>query len=260
MSIPNDGVLLEARNVSKSFGGVQAVDDVSITVTKGILHAVIGPNGAGKTTFFNTLSGYYFPDRGSVAFRGEDVTRMSNHRRIKRGMSRTFQTPSIFRELSVYDNLRVGVTSKAGVAFDFRPTRGARALAIETKIEELLGFVNLTRVKDRPVAELSHGSQRLCEIAMSLSTDPELVLLDEPMAGLAEAETARIVGVIRDLHDRLGLTVLFVEHNMRVVLSLAHRITVLDRGKMLAEGTPGEIAANAAVREAYLGKEIIENV
>ncbi|HXP94898.1 MAG TPA: ABC transporter ATP-binding protein [Candidatus Binatia bacterium] len=260
MSAQADGVLLEARNVSKSFGGVQAVDDVSITVTKGIIHAVIGPNGAGKTTFFNALSGFYFPDRGSVAFRGEDITRLPNFDRIKRGMSRTFQTPSIFRELSVYDNLRVGVAAKAGVAFDFRVQRGARAREMEKKIDELLGFVNLTRVKDRPVAELSHGSQRLCEIGMSLSTDPELVLLDEPMAGLAEAETARVIGVIRDLHDRLGLTVLFVEHNMRVVLSLAHKITVLDRARILAEGTPSEIAANEAVKEAYLGKEIIENV
>ncbi len=252
--------ILEAVGVSKSFGGVQAVDDVSVTVTPGVIHAVIGPNGAGKTTFFNTLSGYYFPDAGTVSFLGEDVTRAPNFERIKRGMSRTFQTPSIFPDLSVYENLQIGVVSKAGAAFSLQPPRGAKAREIEARVNELLGFVNLTRLKDRPVAELSHGSQRLCEIAMSLSTQPALVLLDEPMAGLAEAETARIVGVIRDLHDRLGLTVLFVEHNMRVVLSLAHKITVLDRGKKLAEGTPSEIAANEAVREAYLGKEIIENV
>jgi branched-chain amino acid transport system ATP-binding protein len=260
MSVQGDAALLEARNISKSFGGVQAVDDVSISVAKGMIHAVIGPNGAGKTTFFNSLSGFYFPDRGTVRFRGEDVTRMPNFERIRRGMSRTFQTPSIFPALSVYDNLRIGVAAKAGVSFHFTPTRGARAAAIEGKIEELLGFVNLTRFKDRPVGELSHGGQRLCEIAMSLSTDPELVLLDEPTAGLAEAETARIIGVIRDLRERLGLTVLFVEHNMRVVLSLAHRITVLDRGKMLAEGTPAQIAANDAVKEAYLGKEVLEHV
>jgi branched-chain amino acid transport system ATP-binding protein len=229
-------------------------------VAAGVIHAVIGPNGAGKTTFFNALSGFYLPDEGSVSFLGEDVTRMSNWQRIKRGMSRTFQTPSIFPELSVYENLRIGVVSTAGMAFDLQPPRGARAREIDARIEELLGFVNLSRLKDRPVAELSHGSQRLCEIAMSLSTQPKLVLLDEPMAGLAESETARIIGVIRDLHDRLGLTVLFVEHNMRVVLSLAHTITVLDRGKKLAEGTPGEIASNAAVREAYLGKEVMERV
>ena len=252
--------ILEAFDVSKSFGGVQAVNGVSITVQQGALHAVIGPNGAGKTTFFNVLSGFYFPDQGAVKFNGADVTRMMNWRRIKLGMSRTFQTPSIFPDLSVAENLRVGVAAKAGAAFDLRPPRGAKRREIDERIDELLGFVNLTRVKDRPVAELSHGSQRLCEIAMSLATNPELVLLDEPMAGLAEAETTRIIGVIRDLHDRLGLTVLFVEHNMRVVLSLADRITVMDRGALLAEGTPSEIAANDAVKEAYLGKEIIEHV
>ena len=131
---------------------------------------------------------------------------------------------------------------------------------VEDRIEELLGFVNLARSRSRLVAELSHGAQRLCEIAMSLSTSPKLVLLDEPMAGLAEAETERIVRVIRDLHARLGLTVLFVEHNMRVVLSLADRITVMDRGRLLAEGTPAEISTNPAVGDAYLGKEEVDRV
>jgi branched-chain amino acid transport system ATP-binding protein len=252
--------ILEATGVSKAFGGVQAVNDVSIAVAQGAIHAVIGPNGAGKTTFFNTISGFYLPDRGVVKFQDVEVTRLPNWQRIGRGMSRTFQTPSVFPDLSVCENIRIGVAAKAGVAFDLRPPRGARSREMAAKIDELLGFVNLTAVKDRPVAELSHGSQRLCEIAMSLSTDPELVLLDEPMAGLAEAETARIISVIRDLHDRLGLTVLFVEHNMRVVLSLADTITVLDRGRKLAEGTPSEIAANETVKEAYLGKAIIEHV
>jgi len=253
-------ILLDAREVSKHFGGVIAVDGVSTQIRSGTIHAVIGPNGAGKTTFFNTLSGFYVPDSGSVTFEGRDITRMPNWQRVASGMGRTFQTPSIFPELTVHENIQLGVRSRAGAAFRLRAASNVQSRAIEAKVDELLGFVNLHGVKGRLVAELSHGAQRLCEIAMSLSTDPKLVLLDEPMAGLAEAETERIMGVIRDLHGRLGLTVLFVEHNMRVVLSLADRITVLDRGRLLAEGTPAEISANAAVREAYLGREVLENV
>ncbi|MDQ2857755.1 MAG: ABC transporter ATP-binding protein [Candidatus Eremiobacteraeota bacterium] len=252
--------LLEADRVGKHFGGVVAVDDVSVQVHEGTIHAVIGPNGAGKTTFFNTLTGFYFPDDGRVSFAGSDITRMPNWQRVAAGIGRTFQTPSIFPELSVHENLQLGIWSHAGQAFRLRAGTRAQNQAVEARIDELLGFVNLTRSRSRLVAELSHGAQRLCEIAMSLSTSPKLVLLDEPMAGLAEAETERIVGVIRDLHARLGLTVLFVEHNMRVVLSLADRITVMDRGRVLAEGTPADISANEAVRDAYLGKEVVDRV
>ncbi len=250
----SDAVLLEASHVSKVFGGVRAVDDVSLSVREGTIHALIGPNGAGKTTFFNAVSGYAAPERGRVRFKGTDVTRAANWRRVAMGMGRTFQTPSVFPELSVDENVRLGVRAHAGQAFRLRAP-GRSGAATDARVDELLGFVNLTAVRARPVAELSHGAQRLCEIAMSLSTDPVLVLLDEPMAGLAEAETERIIGVIRSLRERLGLTVLFVEHNMRVVLALADRITVLDRGKLLAEGTPAEIAADRRVRDAYLGPE-----
>lgn len=252
--------VLAAHNISKSFGGVQAVRDVSLEVKQGMIHAVIGPNGAGKTTFFNALSGFYLPDAGRVVFRDQDITRVLNWKRIRLGMSRTFQTPSIFPDLTVHENLTIGVQAQENVAFEMRLPSPAQRDRLEARVDELLGFVNLARFKGRLVSELSHGSQRLCEIAMSLSTHPVLVLLDEPMAGLAEAEASRIIGVIRDLRDRLGLTVLFVEHNMRVVLAIADWITVLDRGAKLAEGTPAEIAANEAVREAYLGKGIIEHV
>jgi len=255
-----DTILLDARNVSKVFGGVRAVDDVSMQVREGSIHALIGPNGAGKTTFFNAISGFAFPDRGTVTFRGGDITRTPNWRRVIGGMGRTFQTPSLFPELTVDENLRLGVRAHAKQAFRLRAPRGAAKVAVDARVDELLRFVNLAAQRDRPVAELAHGSQRLVEIAMSLSTEPVLVLLDEPMAGLAEAETDRIIGVIRDLRARLGLTVLFVEHNMRVVLSLADRISVLDRGKLLAEGSPAEIAANESVRSAYLGEGVLEHV
>jgi branched-chain amino acid transport system ATP-binding protein len=253
-------VLLAARNVSKNFGGLQAVRDVSLDVCSGKIHALIGPNGAGKTTFFNALSGFYYPDAGTVTFRGVDVTREVSWKRTRRGMSRTFQTPSIFPELSVHENLMIGVQAQQNVAFEMRVPSRSQRKKLEERVDELLGFVNLTRYASRPVAELSHGSQRLCEIAMSLTPSPVLVLLDEPMAGLAESETSRVISTVRDLRDRLGLTVLFVEHNMRVVLNVAETITVLDRGAKLAEGTPQEIASNEAVREAYLGREVIARV
>jgi branched-chain amino acid transport system ATP-binding protein len=256
----SETVLLEATGITKVFGGVRAVDDVSLRVREGTIHALIGPNGAGKTTFFNAVSGYAFPERGRVTFRGRDVTRTINWRRVAMGMGRTFQTPSVFPELTVDENVRLGVRAHAGQAFRLRTPGGAAQATVDARVDELLGFVNLTAQRSRPVAELAHGSQRLCEIAMSLSTDPVLVLLDEPMAGLAEAETDRIIGVIRDLRERLGLTVLFVEHNMRVVLALADRITVLDRGKLLAEGDPTAIAANEAVRSAYLGEGVLDHV
>ena len=256
----SERILLEATGISKIFGGLRAVDDVSLQVREGTIHALIGPNGAGKTTFFNAISGFAFPERGSVRFLGTDVTRMQNWRRVAMGMGRTFQTPSIFQELTVDENVRLGVVAHAKQAFRLSAPPGAAKDALNKRVDELLGFVNLTGHRDRPIAELAHGSQRLCEIAMSLSTDPTMVLLDEPMAGLAESETDRIMGVIRDLRSRLGLTVLFVEHNMRVVLNLADRITVLDRGRLLAEGTPAEIAANAAVRSAYLGEGVLDHV
>ena len=252
--------MLEADAITKVFGGVRAVDDVSMQVREGTIHALIGPNGAGKTTFFNAISGFAMPEHGQVRFKGVDVTRMMNWRRVAMGMGRTFQTPSVFPELTVDENIRLGVRAHANQAFRLGALRGEAKRAVDTRVDELLGFVNLTDQRERPLAELAHGSQRLCEIAMSLSTDPVLVLLDEPMAGLAEAETDRIMGVIRDLRLRLGLTVLFVEHNMRVVLSLADRITVLDRGKLLAEGAPAEIAANNAVRSAYLGEGVLDHV
>ncbi|HTU69807.1 MAG TPA: ABC transporter ATP-binding protein [Candidatus Baltobacteraceae bacterium] len=252
--------LFEASGIVKHFGGVRAVENVSLQVPAGSIQAIIGPNGAGKSTLFNALSGFYYPDSGRVSFKGVDITRAPAYRRIAMGLGRTFQTSSIFPNLSVYDNLLVGVQSAENLAFRFRPVRANKRKEIDAKVERLLNFVNLMTSARRPVSELAHGSQRLCEIAMSLSTDPTLVMLDEPMAGLAHAETARIVEVIHKLHDELGLTVLFVEHNMRVVLSLAQRIMVLDRGKVLAEGTPAEISNNASVREAYIGKEVIENV
>jgi len=255
-----NGALLEAREVSLSFGGVKAVDGVSISLQPGDLQAVIGPNGAGKTTLFNALTGYFMPDSGEVYFRGQPITRAPNHERVRMGISRTFQTPSIFPELSVAENLRVGINSQSALAQRFRPLSLAQRRALDDRIDELLRFVNMRKARDRVVSLLSHGSQRLVEIAMSLSVSPALVMLDEPTAGLAEAEADRILSVIRDLHARLGLTVLFVEHNMRIVSALADTVTCMNRGRVCARGAPAQVLADPTVREAYLGTEEIAAV
>ena len=257
---PSGGALLEARDVSLSFGGVKAVDQVSLSLQPGDLQAVIGPNGAGKTTLFNALTGYFMPDSGDVYFRGRPITRAPNHERVRMGISRTFQTPSIFPELTVAENLRIGVNSQMAQAHLFRPLSAAQGRALDDRIDELLGFIDLRKARGRIISLLSHGSQRLVEIAMSLSVSPALVMLDEPTAGLAEAEADRILSAIRDLHARLGLTVLFVEHNMRIVSALADTVTCMNRGRVCARGTPAQVLSHPTVREAYLGTEEIAAV
>ena len=246
---------LEARGIELAFGGVRAVAGVDLTVFEHEIHAIIGPNGAGKTTMFNALSGFYFPDAGTVRFRGSDVTRMPNWKRIRLGMGRTFQTPSIFPELGVADNLLIGVQSAQSMSQRLRLLGKTERQRVAGRIDELLAFMRLERLRDVLVSKLSHGDQRLVEIAMSLSTDPAMLLLDEPTAGLPVAETARVLGVMRDLHERLGLTVLFVEHNMRFVSQLADTVTVMNRGTVLCSGKPATVLADPRVREAYLGSE-----
>lgn len=253
-------VMLSAENISLSFGGVHAVVGVDITVHEREIYAIIGPNGAGKTSFFNALSGYFFPDAGSVTFRGEDITRAPNYKRVQLGMSRTFQTPSVFPELTVEENLLVGVHSQMSLAGRVRVLGKSLRATVDGRVDELLGFVNLQRVKQRQVAALSHGSQRLVEIAACLSVSPALILLDEPTAGLAQADTARVMDVVRDLHARLGLTVVFVEHNMRFVSALAQTVMVMNRGSVLKGGPPAEVLSDPEVREAYLGSEEVANV
>ena len=198
--------LLDVRNVTKKFGNLLAVSNVSLNVPKGELRAVIGPNGAGKTTFFNLISGFFPPTSGSIIFDSRDITALSTHRRVALGMARTFQVTEIFAK------------------------------------------------SDRLVGELSHGDQRAAEIAMALALRPRLLLLDEPTAGMGDQETYGITQLIRRLHREANFTIVLIEHDMRVVFHLADRISVLDQGKLLAEGTPGEIAANETVQAAYLGK------
>jgi branched-chain amino acid transport system ATP-binding protein len=244
--------LLEVRRASKSFGSLVAVNDVSLSVAPGELRAIIGPNGAGKTTFFNLITGFFPPTSGQILLEGKDITRASAVARVAMGMARTFQVTEIFPELSIRENIRIAVESAGG--FRLRPWLGRHEAAqVRERIDEMLIATRLTEQADRLVGELAHGDQRSAEIAMALALKPRILLLDEPTAGMGEQETYQVAGLIRRLHKHTGYTIVLIEHDMRVVFNLADRITVLDQGRMLAEGTPEEISEHPAVQAAYLG-------
>jgi branched-chain amino acid transport system ATP-binding protein len=244
--------MLEIRGVSKHFGSLVAVNSVSVAVAPGELRAVIGPNGAGKTTFFNMISGFFPPTSGDIIFDGEVITALSVTQRVNRGMARTFQITEIFPELTVRENVRIGVEVASGLRMHLW-VRRAETKRVDDEIDRILELTRLASKAERKVGELSHGDQRAAEIAMALALKPRLLLLDEPTAGMGEQETYQVAGLIRRLHRDFGYTVVLIEHDMRVVFNLADRITVLDQGALLADGTPAEIAANAAVQAAYLG-------
>jgi branched-chain amino acid transport system ATP-binding protein len=244
--------LLRVEGASCRFGSLIAVDQVSMAVEQGELRAVIGPNGAGKTTFFNLISGYLTPTSGKIYLDGRDITRMPPHARIAHGMARTFQVTEIFPELTIRENLRIPVELAAG--HRLKPwLSAAEKSAVATTVDRFLAMGNLTAKADRLVGELSHGDQRATEIMMALALKPRLLLLDEPTAGMGDQETYDITQLIRRLHKDQKLTIVLIEHDMRVVFHLADRIMVLAEGRPLAEGTPQQIAANAAVQAAYLG-------
>ena len=245
--------LLQVQGASKRFGNLVALGDVSLTIELGELRAIIGPNGAGKTTFFNLVSGLFAPTTGAILFDGRDVTALAPDQRVARGMARTFQITEIFPELSVADNLRVAVEIAAGYRLRAWLGRSARK-GVEKRIAELLEMGSLADKKDVRVGALSHGDQRTTEIMMSLALRPLLLMLDEPTAGMGDQETYDIAKLVRRLHRQAGLTIMLIEHDMRVVFNLADRIMVLAEGRVLAEGTPQEIAVSDKVQAAYLGK------
>jgi len=253
IGMPNAPTILEVAGVSKRFGSLVAVSDVSLKVSKGELRAIIGPNGAGKTTFFNLISGLFAPSTGRIVFDGRDITTLAAHRRVALGMARTFQITEIFPELTVFENVRIGTEVAMGYAL--RPwVSRAEKDEVRRRVDDTLQLVGLKPKADRLVGELAHGDQRSAEIAMALSLQPQLLLLDEPTAGMGDQETYVITQLIRRLHRTGNVTIVLIEHDMRVVFHLADMITVLDRGALLAEGTPQEIAANEGVQAAYLGK------
>jgi branched-chain amino acid transport system ATP-binding protein len=244
--------VLEIRNATKQFGKLVAVNDVSLKVEPGELRAIIGPNGAGKTTFFNLISGFFPPTAGTIVFDGKDITEMPEHRRVALGMARTFQVTEIFPELTVRENLRVAVEVAAGRRLSPWMSKAERISSV-ARIEELMSMGGLDGKGDRLVGELSHGDQRATEIMMSIALRPRLLLLDEPTAGMGDQETYHVTKLIRSLHKDSKLTIMLVEHDMRVIFHLADRIMVLAEGAVLAEGTPAEIGANELVQSAYLG-------
>jgi branched-chain amino acid transport system ATP-binding protein len=244
-------VILEVSNLTKRFGGLTALRDVSFAVESGSIHAVIGPNGSGKTTLFNVISGVYPPSTGAIRFRGETVSGRSTSSLAALGLGRTFQNTRLFESMTVRENVLVARYSRRA-AFRFSPAERRR-------VEEVLAFVGLEEVAEQRAGGLPQGQRRLVELAKIIAIDPALILLDEPHGGLNHAETARLIELIRKLHAS-GKTILLIEHEMDVVMSLARRITVLNFGDVLSEGTPAEIQADERVIEAYLGRESEERV
>jgi branched-chain amino acid transport system ATP-binding protein len=244
--------LLEISNLRKSFGGVNATDDVNLDVEQGELHAIIGPNGAGKTTLISQLSGGQRPDSGKVMFKGVDITNRPGYARAGLGITRSFQITSLVMDMSVLDNVALAVQARDGHSYKFlRPARGIAHLRDTGR--EMLDKVGLLDRADQPTAALSHGEHRQMEIAIALASGAELMMLDEPMAGLGPEESAIMVEFLKSLKGER--TILLIEHDMDAVFALADRISVLVYGRIIATGSPQEIRGNIDVQHAYLGEE-----
>ena len=244
----SDSIILRTENVSRQFGGLGALTDVSVDIEEGKIHSIIGPNGAGKTTFFNVLSGRIPPSSGKVFFSSRPITGLPQYKVARLGIARSYQITTIFPKLKVLDNLMVA--GQSGKAFNFwRPSSSFKE-DVDGSME-LLQTVGLEQKADLLASHLSHGEQRYLDIAIALRTAPKLLLLDEPTAGMSPVETEETVKIIRRLAEKL--TVVLVEHKMEMIMKISERITVLHFGQVLAEGTPVEIQANAEVQRAYLG-------
>ncbi len=244
--------MLQVDGLCKAFGDFQAVNGASLTVRQGDLVAVIGPNGAGKTTLFNLITGHLQADRGSIRFREQEISRLPAHEICRRGIARSFQIANIFPRLSVFENVQVAVLSAKGLSRHlFHPTR--RLVREET--EDILERVGLQDRRLDLAGSLSHGDKRILEIAIALGNEPELLILDEPTAGMSPEETAATLALIRRLAREQGLTILFCEHDMEVVFNVATSIMVMRHGSTLVQGPPQQVRADPAVQEAYLGRD-----
>jgi branched-chain amino acid transport system ATP-binding protein len=248
---------LEIRDVSKSFGGVQAVTTVSLDVQQGELLSVIGPNGAGKTSLLNMISGFYHPDSGRIVLEGADVTDFAPSRIAERGVARTFQNIALFRGMTVLDNLMLGrhVHMRAGVLASVLYWGFAQKeeVAHRRAVEDIIDFLKIQDLRRRPTGSLAYGLQKRVELGRALALQPKILLLDEPMGGMNQEEKEDMARFILDVNEEWGTTVILIEHDMGVVMDISDRVAVLDMGQKIADGTPEEVRANARVIKAYLG-------
>jgi len=255
--------LFTVDHIDKSFGGVQALQQVAFTVHPGEIFSIIGPNGAGKSTIFNCISGLYRPDSGRVIMEGMDITGWAPHRVAREGIARTFQNLELFRYLTAVDNLLLGRHLRMHAALwrlfgmPFRRSRAAKEeIAHRHRVEEIIEFLELEAYRDRPVFSLPYGVQKLLELGRALAMEPRLLLLDEPAAGLNNEERQDMIFWIKDIRDELGISVIVIEHNMQLVKDISDRIMALNFGKVIARGAVQDVLANDEVRSAYLGEEV----
>jgi len=250
-------VVLNVEGISLSFGGVKALSDVSFDVREGEIRAIIGPNGAGKSSMLNCINGFYHPQEGQITFKGETRKQMQTHQAAEQGIARTFQNIALFRGMSTLDNIMTGRNLKMKKNFllqalYFGPAR-EEEMEHRAKAEEVIDFLEIEAIRKVPVGKLPYGLQKRVELGRALAAEPDMLLLDEPMAGMNHEEKEDMCRYILDVNDQFGTTIVLIEHDMSVVMDISDRVVVLDYGKLLADGTPDDVRSNQDVIDAYLG-------